>query len=682
MDVVTAHLFDALEASTGRVYVVDEPGESLELIALHGVEEGATRGYEHIPLSASIPVADVIRSRQPLWLGTPSDWANYPDYERWARDGIVSGAVIPLLADDRAVASIFLGFAEERVLTDGERRFVHTVAGQAAQPLERARLHEAESNARAAAEELSLRSLRLQVISESLSSALTPSQVGEVIIRQGLPALGADRGAIYMHQEGESVELLAAAGYPPDYLARSQQLRPNESTPVLDVIRSGEALALESPEDIASRYPALEKVGDRTLVCGPLFVDNDAIGAIQIGFASPRRFDGDRRAFLSIVARQCAAALERARRYETEREIAETLQRSVIPERLPELPGIGLAARYLPGTSGLDVGGDWYDVIPLGEGRVGVVVGDVMGKGVRAAAAMAQLRNGLRAYAVEGYKPGVVLERLNRLAESSGAPFATVVYVVVDQATGVARYASAGHPPVLLARADGSRELLVVGSGLPLAVDPSAHYRTGVAELEPGDLLLLYTDGLVESRQRPITEGVERLVTSVQPDSDLDHVLAVVLDALVESDNRSDDIAILALRLEANIAPLDLELPRVMTSSLPRLRTELVPWLELAGATGDQTYELAIATWEALANALEHPEAAEESYIRVHAERRDGEIVVTVSDFGSWKEPVPSTDRGLGLSMMEGLVTELEVDRDAADGTVVRLRRMLEERTA
>ena len=225
MDVVTAQLFDALEASTGRVYVVDEPGESLELIALHGVVESAAMGHEPIPLSESIPVADVIRSRQPLWLGTASDWASYPDYERWARDGIVSGAAIPLLADDRAVASIFLGFAEERVLTDGERRFVHTVAGQAAQPLERARLHEAESNARAAAEELSLRSLRLQVISESLSSALTPSEVGEVIIRQGLPALGADRGAIFMQQEGENVELLAS-GRLPARLSRSLAAAP------------------------------------------------------------------------------------------------------------------------------------------------------------------------------------------------------------------------------------------------------------------------------------------------------------------------------------------------------------------------------------------------------------------------------------------------------------------------
>ena len=218
---------------------------------------------------------------------------------------------------------------------------------------------------------------------------------------------------------------------------------------------------------------------------------------------------------------------------------------------------------------------------------------------------------GLRAYAVEGYKPGVVLERLNRLAESSGAPFATVVYVVVDQATGVARYASAGHPPVLSPEPMGSRAARRGLRPTPRG-GPQRPLQNRGRRTEPGDLLLLYTDGLVESRQRPITEGIERLLTSVQPDSDLDHVLDV-LDALVESDNRPDDIAILALRLEANVAPLDLELPRVMPSSLARLRAELVPWLELAGATGDQTYELAIATWEALANALEHPEAADES---------------------------------------------------------------------
>ena len=155
---MTARLLDALEASTGAVYAVDETVSPLELVAMLGVEQGAASEYERVPLNAFISVAVVIRSKQPLWLGTPSDWAAYPDYERWPRDGVVSGAAIPLLADDRAVASIFLGFAEERVLTDGERRFVQTIAGQAAQPLERARLHDAESNARAAAEELSLRS--------------------------------------------------------------------------------------------------------------------------------------------------------------------------------------------------------------------------------------------------------------------------------------------------------------------------------------------------------------------------------------------------------------------------------------------------------------------------------------------------------------------------------------------
>ena len=355
-------------------------------------------------------------------------------------------------------------------------------------------------------------------------------------------------------------------------------------------------LSLESPEEIASRYPLLEDIGDRAILCAPLLVGEYAVGAIQMAFRSARQSDPGRQAFLSIVARQCAAALDRARRFETEREIAETLQQSVLPERLPKLPGISLAARYLPGSSGLDVGGDWYDVIQFGENQVGVVVGDVMGKGVRAAAAMAQLRNGLRAYALEGYKPGAVLERLNRLAESSDAPFATVVYVVVDSATGVARYANAGHPPVLLVRRDGGRELLELGSGLPLAVDPDAHYRTGVAELQPGDLLMLYTDGLVESRQRPIAQGIEQLRTAVRSGRDLDQVLTDVLDTLLESDQRRDDVAVLAVRLEASLAPLDLELPRTMPS-LAALRAELLPWLARAGATRSQTQELAIATW-------------------------------------------------------------------------------------
>ncbi len=548
---IATHLFDALGATTGGIYLVDESARVLELEGLHGeVAGGAADEYRRIDLDAALPVTDVVLSGEPMWLGKAQDWSAYPEYERWRQEGVVSGAAIPLLAEKRVAASIFMGFSAERVLSPAERRFVETVSRQAVQPLERARLNDAEREARQAADKLSMRTLRLQVITESLSAALTPSEVGEVIVRQGVPALGADRATVYLRSGDAHVELLWDAGYPEAAGDQGRRLARDEAAPVLDVIHSGETLALESPEAIAARYPLLGSMDDEALLCAPLRVEEEAIGAILMAFSSRRLFDREQRAFLDILARQCAAALERAHRYETEREIAETLQQSVLPSSLPEVTGIELAACYLPGTSGLDVGGDWYDVIQLGESRVGVVVGDVMGKGVRAAAAMAQLRNGLRAYALEGFKPGSVLDRLNRLAESSDAPFATVVYVVLDHATGVARYASAGHPPVLLCRADGSHELLESDSGLPLGVDAAASYRTGVVELKPGDLLLLYTDGLVESRQRPIAQGIEELGVAIGASGDLDEILTQTIDRVLGTGARSDDVAVVALRLE------------------------------------------------------------------------------------------------------------------------------------
>lgn len=550
-DAIATHLFDALGATTGGVYLVNHSEQVLELIGLQGeVSEEAAAEYRHIELDTVLPVTDVVRSGEPMWLGNADDWHGYADYVRWQRGGVVSGAAIPLLAGKSVVASIFMGFSVERDLSAAERRFVRTVSRQAGQPLERARLHDAEHEARQASDKLSMRILRLQVITESLSAALTPSEVGEVIVRQGVPALGADRASIYLRSGNEHMELLSDVGHPDTGLERNGRLDLDAVGPVQDVIRSGEPLALESPEAITGRYPLLGYVGGEALLCAPLLVGEEAIGAIQMAFSSRRLFDRDQRAFLNILARQCAAALDRARNYEMEREIAATLQESMLPAVLPNIPGLSVAVRYLPGTSGLDVGGDWYDVIQLDESKIGVVVGDVMGKGVRAAAAMAQLRNGLRAYALEGFKPGSVLDRLNRLAASSDAPFATVVYVVIDKATGVARHASAGHPPVLLCRAEGGRDLVQSDLGPPLGVDPDASYRTGVLELRPGDLLLLYTDGLVESRDRPIAQGIEQLRASVGTSENLGEILDQTMERVLGSADRSDDVAVVAVRLE------------------------------------------------------------------------------------------------------------------------------------
>jgi anti-sigma regulatory factor (Ser/Thr protein kinase) len=229
---------------------------------------------------------------------------------------------------------------------------------------------------------------------------------------------------------------------------------------------------------------------------------------------------------------------------------------------------------------------------------------------------------------------------------------------------------------MLLARAHGRRELLDEEGGLPLGVDPDARYRTAAADLEPGDVLLLYTDGLVESRDRPIEHGIERLKEAVDPSNDLEVLLNAAVERLLGEEARSDDTAVVAVRLPARLAPLELELPLTLPS-LVELRETLGPWLRRAGANEAEARELVVATWEAVANSLEHAQDPSEPRVRVRGRRLNGGITVSVADSGRWREPVPAADRGLGLELMRGLVTELEIDRGRR-GTTVHLKRALE----
>ena len=269
---------------------------------------------------------------------------------------------------------------------------------------------------------------------------------------------------------------------------------------------------------------------------------------MHVSSLTPDFFSEDDLELLTLAADRAALAFERMMIYEREHEIAVTLQQSVLPGRLPELERLDVAVRYLPGRNELEVGGDWYDVIDLGNNRAGLVVGDVVGKGVIAASAMAQLRNALRVYALDGLKPSSVLARLGELARTVGTPFATVAYMVIDYERGVCRYASAGHPPPLHLRRGWPSVFLEGGRSTPIGIGLDTRSRQASIELEPGDLLLLYTDGLVESRTLSLNEGMDRLCEAAESgpealDDLLDHVgtqLAV--------ETRQDDVAMVAIR--------------------------------------------------------------------------------------------------------------------------------------
>jgi len=341
---------------------------------------------------------------------------------------------------------------------------------------------------------------------------------------------------------------------------------------------------------------------------------------------------------------------------------------------MPELDGLQLAARYVPGSTGVQVGGDWYDAIELGGGRVGIVVGDVVGKGVLAAATMAQLRNALRVYAMDGLKPMTVLAKLNRLADTAGASFATVLYAIVDTTTHTCRYASAGHPPPLLVRADGSTEFLEGGRSIPIGVHGEAEYSQDIIQLEPGDALVVYTDGLVERRGSTLDAGLEQLRDAASASSgDLEALLDHVVRDLLGDQPSADDVAVLALSTIARPSELVRSFP-AEPSALAEMRSSLRDWLSRCRIPDGIAEDVVLASSEACANAVEHAEDPTEAVFDLRAEKIGDDIVVSVRDYGRWREPRERSDRGFGLKLMAGMVDAVEITR-LESGTEVQLRR-------
>ncbi|AUG79014.1 hypothetical protein CFP65_4260 [Kitasatospora sp. MMS16-BH015] len=244
----------------------------------------------------------------------------------------------------------------------------------------------------------------------------------------------------------------------------------------------------------------------------PLVASGRQVGSCLITFATARVFSREDRTMYSSFAGILAQSLERARLYDTHHHRATELQRAMLPRRLPRLPGVTSAARYLPSTEGMQIGGDWYDLLRLPDGLVGLVIGDVQGHNAEASAVMGQLRSGLRAYATDGHDPAATLARTSRLlAELDTDLFATCLYLTLDPATGELRGARAGHPPPVRI-AEGAATELELPGGPPLGVDPEGSYPLVTGGLGPGETLLVYTDGLVEDRREDYEESVQRML--------------------------------------------------------------------------------------------------------------------------------------------------------------------------
>jgi len=362
-----------------------------------------------------------------------------------------------------------------------------------------------------------------------------------------------------------------------------------------------------------------------------------------------------------------------------EREIAVGLQRALLPGHLASVQGVAVAARYEAGSDVLEVGGDWYDAFELPDGRVGLTVGDVVGHGLVAGAAMGQLRTTLAALAQHADSPGVALSRLDEfLARTRTTDFATVCYAILDPTTGAVEYASAGHPPVLAVSPDGTTVWLDGAQSPPLTGHGRCERPDATTTLEPGSLLVLYSDGLVERRRERPGLGLERLeraaVTLV--DVSVDEVCDGLVAELGVEASRDDDVAVLVARLLPAFARRFHRVFPGRPEELRDLRAAMREWMDDQAVEGPVRDALLLAVGEACANAVEHAyREGVSGDVQVDiSEDADRSFAVSVRDFGRFRSDSASgEDRGRGTDIMRRLATDFSRD-SSPTGTTVRFR--------
>jgi PAS domain S-box-containing protein len=407
-----------------------------------------------------------------------------------------------------------------------------------------------------------LRTARLQQATSMLAEALTVEQVVQVITEVGRSAVGAERSAVgIVDPERFRLRVVNDGGLPNTPGAQPYEVPLSAPSVMTAAIQARRPLLLESPDalrrlfdDSAGVVLFLEHSDEKAWVGLPLLSSGAALGALRFSFTRTRQITEEERVFLEALAGQCALALERATLYEREHKTAETLQRSLLPDSLPLVPGVVLEARCMPVTRNMEIGGDWYDAFRLPDGRLAVAAGDVMGKGLTAAAGMGRVRNALRALALTDPRPAAVLAGLDRLflATEQEEQVTTVAYLVVDPITGEGVAGNAGHLPPLLLAPDAPPRLDEAEAGTPLGwASPRRQYAFS---LRPGNTAVLYSDGLVENRKRGLDVGLEELVAVAARApravaEDPARLLGYLVDRMLAGHEQDDDVTVLVLHM-------------------------------------------------------------------------------------------------------------------------------------
>lgn len=531
-----------------------------------------------------------------------------------------------------------------------------------------------------AAERLAAGRERLHDLTVALSAAGSVAEAATALTTGLRDVLGASVAAVCTLGDDGQLHTIDVVGDPARRWDPYTTMPLTSAVPLPDAALTRRPVWLPDRAAPVERYPAV--AGDMSeetqgIAALPLLVGDRLSGALAVTFRTPRSFGPDERAFLLTVADQVAMAVERAALADVRREMADTLQRSLLPGALPDVDRLAVTARYLPAVHGTSAGGDWYDVLPLPDGAVAVVVGDVVGNGAPAAAVMGQLRSALAGLLLAGCPPAQALEGLDRFAAHVvGARVSTVACLRLEPDTGRLTYSSAGHPPTLLfgAADEAGGRYLHGGLGPALGVSDAAPRREAILRLPPGATVLLYTDGLVERRGASLDDGLEELAAAVSArrSESVDTLVDGVLRQLVDGDGGSDDIAVVAVRLLP--APLLLDLP-VEPTRLAEVRRAVRRWAREAGLPDDSTEDLLLLVGEATGNAVEHAyrDAAVPGRVvlALHLDS-GGDVTACVSDTGDWRPPpADPCHRGRGLQMISTLAHDVDLVAGPA-GTEVR----------
>ncbi len=625
----------------------------------------AWRTFDQVPEGVGVLEA-VLRESRPLRL-TGEQLREHPDY-RGLRDApghppLPDYLAAPLLGRD----GVSLGLVQVSDKRDGtpfsaeDEAILVQLAQMASSTIERLEAFAGERSARQQAQQAAELQRVLSHASAVFAESFEPQGIAAALVRLVVPRL-AEVCLLHLVDTAGELQLQSCHAADVDRLARVRTFF--GAAPVLQHVPYGPAAVLATgqpqllPEITTEMLRAVTRTEGQAArlgqalagsnICVPLTARGRTLGVLTLS-RDERYEEGDVEHALDL-ARRAALALDNANRYAFERDVAVTLQRSLLPRKLPTGPLFRAAARYLPAARGTQVGGDWYDLIEVDDSLV-LVVGDVVGRGVRAAAVMGQLRATVRAYALEGHSPAAVLTRLDHIVLGfEDLHFTTCVVARLDVRSRLLCLAAAGHlPPVVVSPGVPAR-LLELDPGLPLGVG-GAQFVEQTYELEPGALVLLYTDGLVECRDAPISDGLDRLVAALDaPVASAGEACDRVLRALGRDGDHDDDTAVLALLLQPT-PDLELRLPTVATSA----RTARLAVGELLGPSGFEIDVAQLLVTELVANCARH---AGRGSVDVRATLRGDLLRIEVDDDSGRlpdepQEPHWQQESGRGLFIVE-----------------------------